>query len=230
MEETPNTAAAEATVKSPETTNEAPAEPVQAAPEAPTANIPAANIEEFNKFVSGQGGFDKAFAKWKEMVSNPQPKAEETSPKTETKNESTEQQPAPVQQKTIPKGYITPEEYMTEQYFKSLASEEKYSVIADQIRSGDVLKEMAEFGIKPTQDGMFNDGQIRKFLDLKAQTVPAVQTANPITDTPTVEWSNVDKVDSFETAQKIIQENISRPGMEHPKTAEAKEFLKGFYK
>lgn len=230
MEDTPNTAAADATVKSQETTNEAPAEQVaETKPAAPTANIPEANIEEFNKFVSGQGGFDKAFAKWKDMVSNPQ-KKEEPVKQQEPEQKTQEQAPTTPQEKVVPKGYITPEEYMTEQYFKSLANEEKYSEISEQIRSGEVLKEMAEFGIKPTQDGMFNDGQIRKFLDLKAQTVPAKQTTAPITNTPTVEWSNYEKVDSFESAQKIIQENLLHPGMEHPKTAEAKEFLKGFYK
>ena len=235
MEEVQNTAAADATVKSPETITPPAA---TAEPAVPTANIPTANIEEFNKFVSGQGGFEKAFARWKDMVSNPQPKVEQApvqQPQVQTQPQPQPQaQPQIQPQNQVPQGYITQEEYATEQYFRSLANDAKYEGIADQIRSGEVLKEMAEFGIRPTNVAngqlMFNDGQIRKFLDLKAQTVPAKQTAAPLTNVPTVEWSNIESVNSFAEAQKIISENLSRPGMEHPKTAEAKEFLRNFYK
>ena len=54
------------------TTNPAPAEAPQA-PAAPTANIPADQIEAFNKFVDSNGGFEKAFAKLRTDVSTPAP-------------------------------------------------------------------------------------------------------------------------------------------------------------
>ena len=195
--------------------------------------------DEQARFFNSNGGIDKVFARMKEAVSNPLPRPQsqnvaQTTPEI-TRNVS---QNIPEMQQNIrpqiPNGYITQEEYATEQYFRSLANDAKYEGIADQIRSGEVLKEMAEFGIRPTDTTngqlMFNDGQIRKFLDLKAQTIPAKQTVAPITNVPTVEWSNIESVNSFAEAQKIINENLSRPGMEHPKTAEAKEFLRNFYK
>ena len=235
MEEVQNTAAAEATVKSPETITQ----PTVTEPVAPMANIPTANIEEFNKFVSGQGGFEKAFARWKDMVSNPQPRVEQVPvqrPQYQPQIQQVQPQPAPTQyqEQAVPQGYITQEEYATEQYFRSLANDTKYKGIADQIRSGEVLKEMAEFGIRPTNNTngrlMFNDGQIRKFLDLKAQTVPAKQTVTPVGNTPTAEWSPIKEVDSFVTAQRILGENRAHPGMQHPMTEAAKDFLKNYFK
>lgn len=236
MEENP-TAAPQGTEATQTSTN-------QGATQEPQATAPEINAEQvakflgtdtetfgkFQKFVEANGKFDTAFSKMKSDISNPQPKQEQPVAQPTSVENAQVQQPQQPQPKQTPQGYITQEEYMTREYFKSLSNEEKYAGISEQIRSGEVLKEMSEFGINPTKDGMFNDAQIRKFLDLKAQTVPAQQTTTPITNTPTVEWSNYEKVDSFDAANKILLENINHPGMEHPKTAEAKEFLKNYYK
>lgn len=216
------------------TTNEPAVQAPAAAPQQETAVVNPNNItltDEQRVFIENNGGFDKVFNRAKMAISAPEQKKEVAPVENVEQKQAISSPEVPqYQPKQAPKGFITPEEYMVEQYFRGLSNEEKYSGISEQIRSGEVLKEMAEFGIHPTQDGMFNDVQIRKFLDLKAQTVPAVQTAAPITNIPTVEWSPVEKIDSFESAQKVIQENLTRPGMEHPKTAEAKEFLKSFFK
>ena len=211
-----------------------PVEAAQATHEATNPNTITLTDEQA-RFFNSNGGIDKVFARMKEAVSNPLPKPQPQTPPETAQNAPRVMSEAPQStQPQIPNGYITQEEYATEQYFRSLANDAKYEGIADQIRSGEVLKEMAEFGIRPTDTTngqlMFNDGQIRKFLDLKAQTIPAKQTVAPITNVPTVEWSNIESVNSFAEAQKIINENLSRPGMEHPKTAEAKEFLRNFYK
>ena len=206
-------------IKNEDTTAQAPA-----APATPTADIPADQIETFNKFISANGGFDKAFSKLKNDVSNPQPAKQ---PEVQRPVQAQEQ---PVQQaQQIPQGYITQEEFAVQQYFNSLAREDQYAPIADKINSGEVFTEMAKFGIKPAQNGMFNDGQVREFLGLLAKTVPAQAPAQPITNTPTVDYYEVgDKITNQEQALNVIRQNITLKAKglaEHPRTKEAKEFL-----
>ena len=74
MDNAPEAPAAPASEAPTTNTNPAPAEPAApAAPAAPTADIPADQIEAFNKFVNANGGFEKAFAKLRNDVSNPAP-------------------------------------------------------------------------------------------------------------------------------------------------------------
>lgn len=233
MENTPVAPAApEAPVsEAPINSNPAPAAPA-AAPATPTpvANIPADKIEAFNKFIDANGGYDKAFAKLKSDVSSPaQPHAQP-------------QQPQPVPQHdvemgngpfNVPKGFVTPQEVAAEQYFMGLANKEEYAPIADEIRSGEVLKEMSKFGIRPVENGMFNDAKIRNFLSLYAKTKPAVPTTETITTTPTVDYVNVgEQVTSRDDAMKILAQNhsLARGVAPHPQTEAAKAFLKDYFK
>ena len=218
------------------TTNPAPetapaaAPQATAAPAAPTADIPADQIEAFNKFVNANGGFEKAFAKLKTDVSTPaqQQPAQTTQPEQP-------QQPAPQAQpmnNEPPVGYITPEEFRAQQYFQSLSTEPEYANISDKVRSGAVLGEMAKFGIKPMQNGMINDRQIRDFLNLYAKTVPTQAPSTPVTNTPTVDYVNVgEQVTSRDDAIAIINQNRSlKPGTApHPQTEAAKEYLKKYF-
>lgn len=228
MENTPEAAPVTGTEEAPINSNPAPAPEVPAP--APTANIPAEQIEAFNKFVAGQGGFDNAFTKWKQLVSTPQPAPQPAPQPVQPAPQPVQQ---PVQPQPVPAGFITPEEYMAKEYFTSLSREEQYAPIADQIANGSVLKEMAEFGIRPMQNGMFNDGQIRKFLNLKAQTVPAKVPSTPLSSTPTVDYVNVgEKVTDIDSARQIIAQNQGLAGKgvaEHPLTQQAKEFIKEYY-
>lgn len=208
------------------TTNTAPVAAQEApvpAPATPTANIPADQIEAFNKFIGANGGFEKAFAKLKSDVSNPapQPQAQPA------------EQPQPVaqhaqSQQTTQPGFISQEEFAAQQYFSYLSQQPEYSRIADEIKSGSVLKEMAAFGIRPMQDGQFNDGQVRQFLNLYAKTKPAQQTSNPLTTTPTVEYVNVgDNITSVEDAYRVLNQNRGLGGVApHPQTEAAKAFIK----
>lgn len=228
MEEAPS-AAAPATEATP-TTNPAPEVQAPEAPAAPTADIPADQIEAFNKFVNANGGFEKAFAKLKTDVSTPAP-----APAQEPAQAAQPAQPVqPVQpaQQSVPNGYITQEEFAAQQYFASLANEPDYAPIADQVRSGEVLKEMAKFGIRPMKDGYFNDRQIRDFLGLYAKTVPTQTPSTPVTTTPTVDYVNVgEQITSRDDAMKILEQNRTlKPGIApHPQTDAAKEFLKGYF-
>jgi hypothetical protein len=212
MENTPVAPAApEAPVsEAPINSNPAPAAPAAqaAAPATPTpvANIPADKIEAFNKFIDANGGYDKAFAKLKSDVSSPaQQQPQQVQQPQQATQRDVEMGNGPF---GVPKGYVTPQEVAAEQYFMSLANKEEYAPIADEIRSGSVLKEMSKFGIRPVENGMFNDAKIRNFLNLYAKTKPAVPTTETITTTPTVDYVNVgEQVTSRDDALKILAQN-----------------------
>lgn len=213
------------------TTNPAPAaQPTEApqAPAAPTANIPADQIEAFNKFVDSNGGFEKAFAKLRTDVSTPAPQ-----PAQAPEQPAQVEQPAePQTTQQIPMGYITQEEFAAQQYFASLAAEPDYAPVADQIRNGSVLKEMAKFGIQPMHNGAINDKQVRDFLNLYAKTVPTPAPTAPVTNTPTVEYVNVgEQITSRDDAMRILEQNrtLKNGVAPHPQTEAAKEFLKGYF-
>lgn len=212
----------------------APAAPAEApAPAAPQANIPAEQIEAFNRFVSANGGFETAFGKIKAAISNPQPQAQpRVQPRTQPVQQMDQQYAQPIQPRQIPKGFVTQEELAAKQYFESMANEEAYAPIASQIRSGEIFKEMGKFGIRPVVNGMMNDGQVRDFLNLYAKTVPAVQTTETVTSTPTVEYVNVgEQVSSRDDALRILQQNRSLNGAGlHPQTEAAKAYLANYYK
>lgn len=182
----------------------------------------AETLGKFQKFVEANGKFDAAFNKLKTDISNPQPKPEEKPAEVSADVQPT--QPAPAPQPQTPQGAITQAEFMAQQYFKALAGEEKYAPISKEIANGDLLKEMASFNIQPlNQDGSINDVMVRRFLDLKAQTVPAQPTASePNASTaPTVNYVDVgDKIENMEQAQAVFMQ------AGHPMREQAKEFIK----
>lgn len=217
--------------EAPINSNPAPAAP--AAAPAPVANIPADKIEAFNKFIDANGGYDKAFAKLKSDVSSPaqqQPQPQQVQQPQAVPQRDVEAGNGPF---SVPRGYVTPQEVAAEQYFMGLANKEEYAPIADEIRSGSVLKEMSKFGIRPVENGMFNDAKIRNFLNLYAKTKPAVPTTETITTTPTVDYVNVgEQVTSRDDAIKILAQNhsLARGVAPHPQTEAAKAFLKDYFK
>lgn len=215
-----------------ENTPEAPAEAPKA-PESeatPTTNPEPAQapdmhgftseqLAEMDKFFKANGGFEKV----KSKISNPEKPAEKPVEEPDKKEEPTSQPQEEPKYKT-PQGAITASEFLAEQYFKSLAGEEKYKTISDGIRNGDYLKEMAAFGIQAlNQDGSINDQKVRMYLDLKVQTVPAKPTeSEPNASTaPTVDYVTVgDKIENIDQAYQVIMQ----PG--HPKMKDAEEFIK----
>lgn len=231
MEDAP-VAPAEAPASEALPTNPNPAPEASAAPAGPVADIPADQIEAFNKFVNANGGFERAFAKLRTDVSTPAPQPQPAQNQEPAQQFAQPTQPTQLQAPKVPSGYITPEEFTAQQYFASLASEPDYAPIADQVKSGTVLKEMAKFGIRPMQDGAINDKQIRDFLDLYSKTVPTQAPAAPVTNTPTVDYVNVgEQITSRDDAMKILEQNRTlKPGIApHPQTEAAKEFLKGYF-
>ena len=233
MEKTPE-AAPQGTEAAPQT---APTEPTKN--EAPEINAEqvakyfgtdAETLGKFQKFVEANGKFDSAFSKMKTNISNPDKLAEkpaeapQTAPEAKTDSEPTSHTEEPKEAVKTPQGAITASEFLAEQYFKSLAGEEKYATISEGIRKGDYLKEMAAFGIQALNpDGSINDQKVRMYLDLKAQTVPAkpTETEPNASNAPTVDYINVgEKIENIDQAYKVIMQNG------HPKTKEAEEFIK----
>ena len=206
------------------TPNEAPAQTPEISAEqvAQFLGTNAETLGKFQKFVEANGKFDAAFSKLKTDISNPQPKVEETPTSKEALPVEKPAEPAP--QPQTPQGAITQAEFLAQQYFKALAGEEKYAPISKEIANGDLLKEMASFNIQPlNQDGSINDAMVRRYLDLKAQTVPAQPTASePNASTaPTVNYIDVgDKIENMEQAQAVFMQ------AGHPMREQAKEFIK----
>ena len=229
MENTPEAAgpapAAEQTVATPTNTTPEPAvAPAQPAPD--MHGFSSDELAGMRKFIDNNGGWNAI----KSRISNPQPQTTSMpEAQTQMQQQPTSQpqyqpQPQPYQP---PKGAITPEEFLAQQYFQGLSHDPKYEPIADQISSGDVLKEMAAFNIRPlNQDGSINDVMVRRYLDLKAQTVPAKPTGTEpnASAAPTVSYTEVgDKITSIDQAYKVLME----PG--NPAAKLAEEYIKNSY-
>lgn len=206
----------------------APAEPAQAPDLHGFTND---QLAEMSKFIESNGGYDKAFKTFKERISNPAPEAPKEQPKAQEQQQApAQEQPAPAQ---TPAGYMSQQEFMAQQYYNSLASQEEYAPIADKIRSGEMFKEMAKFGIRPMdQNGNINDAQVREFFNLYAKTVPAAPAKIPAeAAAPTVEYVPVNngKIENFQQAAQIIAQSakLKASGQaEHPQLQAAEEFIK----
>lgn len=192
-------------------------------------------LADMQKFFEANGGFDKI----KSRISNPEPRVEQNVMNTPAPNDFPSQPQPQVQEPAyrVPAGSITAEEFLAKQYFESLSHEEKYAGISKEIAEGDVLKEMAGFNIQPlNRDGSINDQMVRRYLDLKAQTVPAKQTGvtPEASAAPTVEYVPVgDKITDLNQAYAVIRQDaqLKATGQAgHPSIALAEEFIKNSYK
>ncbi len=187
-------------------------------------------LADMKKFFDNNGGFDAI----KSKISNPQP-APAPAP-VEQPKEPVAQQTQPQVQEPVykaPEGSITAQEFLAQQYFQALSKEEKYASIADKISTGDVLKEMASFNIQPlNRDGSINDQMVRRYLDLKAQTVPAKTTSTEpsASAAPTVEYVEVgDSISNINQAYEVLAQDakLRSQGLAgHPKIALAEAFIK----
>ena len=183
-------------------------------------------LAEMKKFYDANGGFEKV----KSKISNPEkaPEATQTASEPQKAEEPTSQSQEPSEAYKTPRGAITAQEFLAEQYFKSLAGEEKYAAISKGIEGGDYLKEMAAFGIQAlNQDGSINDQKVRMYLDLKAQTVPAkpTETEPNASAAPTVSYTSVGEngITSIDQAYKILLEKGN------PDIAKAEEYIKNSF-
>ena len=225
-----NEAPVEAPVEAPKSeqtptqTNTEPTQVPEQKTEAPDMHgFTSEQLAEMKKFYDANGGFEKV----KSKISNPEKPAEPA--QAEQKKEEPTSQQQPTEAPKTPQGAITASKFLAEQYFKSLASEEKYAPIAEGIRKGDYLKEMSAFGIQAlNQDGSINDQKVRMYLDLKAQTVPAKPTESEpnASAAPTVTYTEVGEggITNLDQAYKILMENGN------PAIGKAEEYIKNAFK
>lgn len=183
-------------------------------------------LAEMKKFYDANGGFEKV----KSKISNPEkaPEAPQTAPEQQNDKQPTSHTEQPSEAPKVPQGAITPSEFLAEQYFKSLAGEEKYANISKEIANGDYLKEMSAFGIQALNpDGSINDQKVRMYLDLKSQTVPAkpTETTPDASPAPTVTYTEVGEsgITSMDQAYKILLEP------NNPNMKAAEEYIKNSF-
>lgn len=233
MAEEANTPAVEAPAPQTEatpTTNTNPApEAPQAAPQAP-AEAPKVDLHGFTeeqladmaKFYAANGGYDKV----KSRLSNPQQQ-----PEPATQQPQAQQPSQPQNYEQPPEGYVSWQEVQARRYFKDLANEPKYAGIAEQIKNGDVIKEMTSMGINPFKGNFVDEKNLEKFLDLKAASVPAQPTSVEPTNVPTVDYVPVegDTITSLNQALDIVRQSTALKAQNqapHPAEAKALEYLK----
>ena len=214
------------------------ATPINTTPEqAPAApdmhGFTSDQLADMEKFFKSQGGYEKV----KSRISNPQNYSAQSQPNldaTQALQNQQEQMKAPEQPAyQPPAGSITPQEFLAQQYFGALSREEKYASIAKEVESGAVLKDMAALNIRPiNQDGSINDTMVRRYLDLKAQTVVAKQTSAvpEASAAPTVEYAPFDDNNmDMNSAMAVLQQDSllrSRGLAGNPQAAKAEEFMK----
>lgn len=187
-------------------------------------------LGELSKFLKGQGGFEA----FKSRMSNPEKYAQPAQPAQQTQTQTEQVQTQPTQQvrQTPPDGYATVQELSVERYFKDLAHETKYASISKEIEDGSFIKEMESMGMHPIDgDYNININQVRRFLELKAASVPIKQTSAEPTNTPIVEYVNEGgEITDRNTAYNILRQSfeLTQKGLPpHPDTEKARVFLSG---
>lgn len=231
MEETPKAAGAEAQTEATPTNSNSQAAAAAAVDSTTTTDMHGFTSEELadmRKFFDANGGYGKV----KSRLSNPTPAATAATAAAEPATNVAEQQPAkPAYNR--PAGSITSEEFLVKQYFGGLARETKYEPFAEDINNGNILKEMDAFNIRPiNEDGSINDGMVRRFLDLKAQTVAARQTATTpeMSAAPTVDYVPVEgDIRDMQQAMAVLQQDsaLRRAGRAgHPSAEAAEKYMR----
>lgn len=184
-------------------------------------------LADMQKFFQANGGYDKV----KSRISNPTPApAEEQKPVEPAQPAQPVQTSAPY---TPPAGAMTQGDLATKLYFESLARQDKYKEIADDITNGNVIKEMDSLGIPyVNRDGSLNPDKLFGYLDMKAKTVPAKQTSSmpEASAAPTVDYIPVgETIESMAQAQQIIMQDtqLRRQGKAgHPSVKMAEDYMR----
>lgn len=227
MEEKPEAAVTpEVKTEATPNTNPEPAKE-QEAPAAPDMHgFTSEQLADMQKFFQANGGYEKV----KSKISNPTPApAEEQKPVEPTPATQPAEQPA----YQPPAGAMTQGDLATKLYFESIARQDKYKEIADDIVNGNAIKEMDALGIPyMNRDGSLNPTKLFGFLDLKAKTVPAKQSsAMPeAAAAPTVDYIPVgETIRNAEEARQVIMQDsqLRARGMAgHPAAQKAEEYLR----
>ena len=221
MENTPEAAGAAPAPQTEATPTNSNPEPAQA-PD--MHGFTSDQLADMQKFFQANGGYDKV----KSRISNPAPAPEPPKP-AEPARPVEPAKPAYMP----PVGSIRPDEFLAQQYFGALSREDKYAAISKEIESGAVLKDMAAFNIRPlNEDGSINDTMVRRFLDMKAQTVVAHQSSvtPDASSAPTVDYVPVEgDIKDMRQAMAVLQQDsmLRRGGQAgHPAAEAAEKFMR----
>lgn len=221
MENTPEAAGAAPAPQTEATPTNSNPEPAQA-PD--MHGFTSDQLADMQKFFQANGGYDKV----KSRISNPTPAPEPPKP-AEPERPAEPEKPAYMP----PVGSIRPDEFLAQQYFGALSREDKYAAISKEIESGAVLKDMAAFNIHPlNEDGSINDTMVRRFLDMKAQTVVAHQSSvtPEASNAPTVDYVPVEgDIKDMRQAMAVLQQDsmLKRGGQAgHPAAEAAEKFMR----
>lgn len=215
------------------TTNSETTPPSAPAPEAPAPIFSHEEAQAIKTFLDNNGGLEgvKKTISARQAMQQSQPQAQITapSPLNDVATQQSQVMAQPQQPAQTFKGGISTEEFMTQQYFESLSKREEYATVADQIRSGEVLKEMAKFNIQPMIDGRINSEGIKTFMDLYAKTVPPAPAETPVTATPTVDYIQVgETITNMDQAMAVLaqdREARSKGLAGHPMAEQANKFF-----
>ena len=219
MENTPNAAGA-----APAPQTEATPITQPAAPAVDMHGFTSEQLADMRRFYDANGGYDKV----KSRISNPAPaQPAQPAPAPQPAQPTQPVQPRPIS------GSISPQEFLAQQYFGALSREEKYASIAKEVETGAVLKDMAAFNIRPINpDGSLNDVMVRRFLDMKAQTVSAKQSSMTpeASAAPTVDYVPYnEQVTDIRQAMAVLQQDsqLKSSGMGgHPSAEAAEKFMR----
>lgn len=233
MDNTPNEAPAAApaaesvaTPNTNENTSQAPAMPDM-------HGFTSEQLADMKKFFDNNGGFDKIKAR----ISNPEPKpVEQPAQPVQQQAPVQPQQPQQPQQFQQPKpaeGSMSVNEYIAKQYFEGFSKDPKYKQVFDGTKSAELIKEMAGFNVYLTNlDGTINDDGVRKYLDMKAQTIASHQTqiTPEASAAPTVDYVQVgETINNIAEARAVLRQDaqLRASGQAgHPSIEKAREFLK----
>lgn len=188
-------------------------------------------LAEIVKTYEVNGGAEKVLKRTRSIISNPQQAAAEAqSPEAPAQPQAPVQPTAPEAPKAPAKGTIGADDVLMKSYGQQLAAEEKYAAVKDDILSGKFMEEAAKLGITPMTDGRINDEKLRAFLDVYVKTAPSTPASNPVTTTPTVEWTEIqgDKIATQDDALRVIQQSMQMRAQgkgDHPLYKQAQEFM-----
>lgn len=233
MDNTPNEAPAAApaaesvaTPNTNENTSQAPAMPDM-------HGFTSEQLADMKKFFDNNGGFDKIKAR----ISNPEPKPVEQ-PAQPVQQQAPvqlqqQQQPQQLQQPKPAEGSMSVNEYIAKQYFEGFSKDPKYKQVFDGKKSAELIKEMAGFNVYLTNlDGTINDDGVRKYLDMKAETIASHQTqiTPEASAAPTVDYVQVgETINNIAEARAVLRQDaqLRASGQAgHPSIEKAREFLK----
>lgn len=191
-------------------------------------------LAEMQSFIHNNGDFEKAWPRMKNAISRPQ-NVPETPQAPQTVQQPAAQPQAPQNGSQQPvAGTYSMEELMVASQFEKYAAKPEYAGIADEIKSGEVLKGLKDFNINVVENGRFNDVGIRRYLDLYSASKPAKPTSvEPANDMAMADdLSNIKEITSMDEANRIQLDDIRRRNAGqsgNPLAAKAKEYIKNYY-